>query len=86
MLSRNDTAVIYAEPALVKSDLLRDLCSSYGWALSELSHQRQYIESLELQLNAYRTWLKTFMEVCPPPENEKSARELVEKLLKGGQT
>ena len=83
MLSQSDAALIAADPALLPPKLLRQLCADYDWALRELGRKQRVLQRLEFHLIAYQTWLKSFMEVCPPPEDEKSNRELVEKLLKG---
>ena len=86
MLSTTDASTIYAEPALVTPKLLRQLCLDYEWALRELGRKQRAMQRLELDLTAYRTWLKSFVEVCPPPEDEKSPRALVKRLLEGVST
>lgn len=78
-----DASMIVDSVSLVKPELIQRLCSDYAWSLRELGQTRRKNQDLNRRMAAYKTWLQAFVEVCPPPEDENSDRELVERLLKG---
>ena len=79
-LTSTDASTISASAELVSTEIVRRLCADYDFALRELARRWNRICLLERHLEAYRAWIAPFVEVCPEPEDEGSARRLVEKI------
>ena len=79
-MTSTDAAAVSASAELAPPGMVRRICTDYDWALRELARRWNRICDLERNLAARRAWIEPFVEVCPDPEDEGSARRLVERL------